>query len=439
MGTRRASRLWHPFADMAAVSGHEFVLTHGEDVWIYDEAGRRYFDATASLWYANVGHGRPEIREAVTRQMMALETYAIFNDLANRPAMELADRLSALAPMDNAAVFFGSGGADAIDTAAKLARRYWALAGLHDRVHLISRTGGYHGTHGYGTSLAGIPANREGWGPLHPHVSVIPFDSVEALRRELDIIGSTRVAAFVVEPIIGAGGVHMPPEGYLEEVAGICRKAGVLLIIDAVICGFGRLGTWFGIERWDVSPDMITFAKGVTSGYLPLGGVLVDNHVAAPFWDEPGGTVLRHGPTYAGHATCCAAALANLDILEDGLLERGRALEAPLADALGHVAHHDGVDHARAGTGFLGALELDPDVLAADAGFVMRVTQSVRAHGALVRPLGSSIAVSPPLTATTQHLELLVEALNAGLDDALSTVPATNRARVSRSTATPWT
>jgi putrescine aminotransferase len=424
---------------MAVVSGHEFVITRGEDVWIYDEAGRRYFDATASLWYANVGHGRPEIREAVTRQMKALETYAIFNDLANLPAMELADRLSALAPMDNAAVFFGSGGADGVDTAAKLARRYWSLAGAHDRMHLISRTGGYHGTHGYGTSLAGIPANREGWGPLHPHVSVIPSDSVEALRRELDIIGSARVAAFVVEPIMGAGGVHLPPEGYLEEVADICRKAGVLLIVDAVICGFGRLGTWFGIERWDVSPDMITFAKGVTSGYLPLGGVLVDEHVAAPFWDEPGGTVLRHGPTYAGHATCCAAALANLDILEDGLLERGRALEVPLADALGQLVSHDAVDHARAGTGFIGALELDPEVLAADAGFVMRVAQSVRSHGALVRPLGSSIAVSPPLTATKQHLELLVEALNAGLDDALSTVRATDRLPVSGSTATPRT
>jgi adenosylmethionine-8-amino-7-oxononanoate aminotransferase len=287
--------------------------------------------------------------------------------------------------------------------------------------------------------LAGIPANREGWGLLHPHVSVIPFDSVEALRRELDLIGPTRVAAFVVEPIIGAGGVHLPPKGYLEEVADICRKAGVLLIVDAVICGFGRLGTWFGIERWEVSPDMITFAKGVTSGYLPLGGVLVDEHVAAPFWDEPGGTVLRHGPTYAGHATCCAAALANLDILEDGLLERGRILEAPLADALGQVAEHDAVDHARAGIGFLGALELDPEVLAADAGFVMRVAQSVRARGALVRPLGSSIAVSPPLTATEQHLEFLVDALNAGLDDALSTVGATDRAEISRSTAAPRT
>jgi adenosylmethionine-8-amino-7-oxononanoate aminotransferase len=422
---------------MAAVSGREFVVTRGEDVWIYDEAGRRYFDATASLWYANIGHGRPEIREAVTRQMKALETYTIFNDVANPPAMELADRLSALAPMHNAAVFFGSGGADAIDTAAKLARRYWSLVGADDRVHLISRTGGYHGTHGYGTSLAGIPANREGWGPLHPHVSVIPFDSVEALRRELDLIGATRVAAFVVEPIIGAGGVHLPPEGYLEQVADICRKAGVLLVVDAVICGFGRLGTWFGIERWDVSPDMITFAKGVTSGYLPLGGVLVDEHVAAPFWDEAGATVLRHGPTYAGHATCCAAALANLDILEDGLLERGRVLEVPLADALDEVAQHDAVAHARAGTGFLGALELDPEVLAADAGFVMRVAQSVRAHGALVRPLGSSIAVSPPLTATKQHLELLVEALNSGLDDALSTVRATDRVRVSGSTAAP--
>jgi putrescine---pyruvate transaminase len=416
------SRLWHPFADMASVAGHEFVVDRAEDVWIYDEDGRRYLDATASLWYANVGHGRPEIREAIVRQLERLETYSIFNDLANRPALELADRLSQLSPLRNASVFLGSGGADAIDTAAKLARGFWHVTGSPERTHLISRTNAYHGTHGFGTSLAGIPANREGWGPLHSQVSVIPHDSVEALRREIDLIGPGYVAAFFLEPVIGAGGVLHPPDGYLEAVAGICREHGILLVVDAVICGFGRLGTWFGIERWDVVPDIIAFAKGVTSGYLPLGGVVVDESVAAPFWDEPGAAVLRHGPTYAGHAACCAAALANLDLLEDGLLEQGRRMERPLAEMLEPLADHPGVREVRAGLGFLGAIEFE------DPALVGRVTQAVRRHGAMVRPLGSSIAVSPPLTATEEHLEFLGGALAAGLDEALAKTQATTPA-----------
>jgi putrescine aminotransferase len=421
-------RLWHPFADMAVVAGREFVVDRAEDVWIYDDVGRRYLDATASLWYANVGHGRPEIREAVMRQMERLETYAIFNDLANRPALELAERLARVSPLRNASVFLGSGGADAIETAAKIARRFWDAMGSPERTHLISRTNAYHGTHGFGTSLGGIPGNRDGWGPLHTHVSVIPHDSVEALRREIDLIGPAHVAAFFVEPIIGAGGVLLPPDGYLMAVADICREHGILLVVDAVICGFGRLGTWFGIERWDVVPDMLVFAKGVTSGYLPLGGVVVDESVAAPFWDEPGAAVLRHGPTYAGHAACCAAALANLDLLEDGLLEQGRLMERPLAAALEAVGGHAAVREVRAGLGFLGAVELEPDLLAADPGIVVRVAQAVRRNGAMVRPLGASIAVSPPLTATAEHLELLTGALAAGLDEANAKTPAGTRA-----------
>ncbi len=411
-------RLWHPFADMAVVAGRELVLDRAEDVWVYDESGRRYFDATASLWYANVGHGRPEIREAVSLQMERLETYSIFDDLANRPALDLAERLAELSPLRNASVFLGSGGADAIETAAKIARRFWDVTGSPERTHLISRTNAYHGTHGFGTSLAGIPEIRDGWGPLHTHVSVIPHDSVEALRREIALIGPANVAAFFVEPVIGAGGVLLPPDGYLEAVAALCREHGVLLVVDAVICGFGRLGTWFGIERWDVEADMIAFAKGVTSGYLPLGGVVVDESIAAPFWDEPGAAVLRHGPTYAGHAACCAAAMANLDLLEDGLLEQGHLMEGPLATALESAGAHDAVREVRAGLGFLGAIELEPELLAADPGAVVRVAQAVRRNGAIVRPLGSSIAVSPPLTATEEHLELLTGALVAGLDEA---------------------
>jgi putrescine---pyruvate transaminase len=411
MTSDRDTRLWHPFADMGAVRDNELVLERGEDVWVWDTDGNRYLDATASLWYCNVGHGRPEIAEAVAAQMSRLEAYSAFGDFSSPPARELAERLAELAPMPDARVFLGSGGGDAIDTAAKLARRYWIETGLPERMHLVVRSHGYHGTHGFGTSLAGIEANRSSWGPLVPDVAVIEHDSVDALRAYLDRVGPDSVAAIFVEPVIGAGGVRPPVPGYIEGVAGLCRETGALFVCDSVICGFGRLGTWYGIERWDVEPDMITFAKGVTSGYLPLGGVAVSGRVAEPFWAAPGAPVFRHGATYAGHATCCAAAMANLDLLErDGLLERGRELEDDLHDALRQLADHELVEEVRGGVGLLGAIGLPADVAPP------QVAMLARRSGVLVRPLGAGVAVSPPLTATPEHFELIVEALSTALD-----------------------
>lgn len=411
------THLWHPFAAMGSVRNHEFVLERGDDVWVWDVDGNRYFDGTASLWYANVGHGRREIAEAIQAQMAKLETYYAFNDIATPPALELADRLAELSPMPDCSVFLGSGGGDALDTAAKLARSYWTNVGLPDRMHLISRRHGYHGTHGFGTSLGGIEANRVGWGPLHEAVTLIEHDSVDALEAEIDRIGAERVAAFVIEPVIGSGGVRLPPPGYIEGVARVCDATGVLLVVDSVICGFGRLGTWFGIERWDVEPDMIAFAKGVTSGYLPLGGLVISERVSEPFWSAPDAPVFRHGPTWAAHSTCCAAALANLEILErEGLIERGRELERDLAAVLNEVGKHELVVDVRAGLGLLGAIELDPELLASRPGAALDLFGLIRERGALVRPLGNSIAVSPPLTCTTEHLDLLGEALTAGLE-----------------------
>jgi putrescine aminotransferase len=408
------TRLWHPFADMGKVRHAELVIDRGEDVWVWDTEGNRYLDATASLWYANVGHGRPEIAEAVARQMGRLETYSAFGDFATPPARELAETLADLAPMPSR-VFFGSGGGDAIETAAKLARRYWFELGEPDRTLLISRTAGYHGTHGFGTALAGIPPNRVGFGPQVETLQV-PHDSLEALENAIEGECAERVAAVFVEPVIGAGGVYPPMPGYIEGLAALCERTGVLLVIDSVICAFGRLGTWFGIERWGVKPDLITFAKGVTSGYLPLGGVLVSERVAEPFWREAGGPTLRHGATYAAHATCCAAGLANLALLErDGLIERGRALEEPLLAALAPFAEHPAVAEVRGGVGLLAAVELSSDLRDRVPDAVARVAMAARAKGVLVRTLGQGVAVSPPLTVQEEHFELIAEAIEAGL------------------------
>ncbi len=411
------TRLWHPFADMANVRANEFILERGEGIWLFDDRGNRYLDGTAALWYANVGHGRKEIADAVAAQLEKLEAWSIFGDTATLPSLELADRLAELAPVDGARVFFGSGGGDGIEAAAKLARRHFNAVGRPERIHIISRSKAYHGSQAFGTSIGGIEPNRAGVGPLIPSTSTIAWDSVDALRSEIAAVGADRVAAFFMEPVIGAGGVYPPPDGYVEGVASLCREHGIIFVLDATICGFGRVGSWFAAERWGVRPDMIVFAKGVTSGYLPLGGVVVGERVAAPFWDTPG-NVFRHGQTYAGHATCCAAGLANIEIMErEGLVERGRTLEGDLYDALAALADHPLVAEVRGGTGLMAAIELQPSLLERRKGVVNEVYVSIRDVGKVfMRPMLSSLAVSPPLTITREEIGILADGVRAGLD-----------------------
>jgi putrescine aminotransferase len=408
---------WHPFADMGAVSRDEFLVERGEGVYVYDAEGKRYLDATASLWYANLGHGRTEIADAVHAQMKRLEAYSTFGEFSNRPANELCAKLAERAPMEDARVFLASGGGDAIDTAAKLARRHFILRGQAERVHLISRTQGYHGTHGFGTSIGGIEANTANWGPLVPDTSSVQYDSLPALEAEIRRVGPDKVAAFFCEPVIGAGGVLPPPDGYIEGIADLCAEHGILLVIDSVICGFGRLGTWFGAERWDISPDLITFAKGVTSGYLPLGGVVVSGEVAAPFFEGPGGPMLRHGATYAGHPTCCAAGLATLEIYErEDVIPRGRMLETALTEALAPLREHPAVGEIRSGTGLLAAVAISDEAIAADPGAVAKVALGAREAGVILRPLLGALAISPPLVIEQEHLDELAAGVRAGLD-----------------------
>ncbi|RSN12076.1 aspartate aminotransferase family protein [Streptomyces sp. WAC 05977] len=410
--------LWHPFADMGAVDGDRLVITRGEGSYVWDDEGERYFDATASLWYANFGHGREEIALAVADQLRTLDSYNLFGYNANEPALKLAERVSALAPEPGSKVFFGSGGGDVIDTAVKIARSYFAHTGRPEKVHVIGRVQGYHGTHGFGTAVGGIAANAAGFGPLPGDISHVPYDSAEALEAEILRVGPERVAAFFCEPVIGAGGVLLPPDGYIETVAGICRKHDVLFVADCVIAAFGRLGTWFGIDRWAVKPDMITTAKGITGGTIPLGALIVAPRVAEPFFTgSPGAPVLRHGATYAGHPVACAAGNATLDIYErDGLIPRGRELEKPLADALSGLASHPLVAEVRAGLGFLGAVELKAEVVEANPGAANRLQRLARDEGVLVRNLAKGIAVSPPLIAGEAELDLLTTALPRALD-----------------------
>jgi putrescine---pyruvate transaminase len=388
--------LWHPFADMAAVKDDELVIARGAGARVWDEQGREYIDAKGGLWYCAVGHGRGEISDAVSAQMRELAVYYIFGSTANRPAIELAERVSALAPFAGGAVFFTSGGSDAVDTAGKLALRYWHALGKPQKRAIVHRERSYHGMNAYGTSLAGIPANREGWGSLIPDTASVGSDDTEGLERLFTERGD-EIAAFIGEPVIGAGGIFAPAPGYWQRVQELCQAHDVLLIADEVICGFGRLGTWFGCHRFGITPDLITCAKGITSGYLPLGAVIAAPRVQEPFWTTPGAGMFRHGYTYSGHPSVCAAGLANLEILErEGLLERVLRLEPVLAEAMAPLTDLPLVSQVRSGVGLLAAVEIDAEARAADPGLVDRVVRGCRDRGVLTRGLaGHSLQVSP--------------------------------------------
>ena len=416
------TRLWHPFAAMGQVDGHELVLVRGPGSRVWDEDGAEYLDATAGLWFANVGHGRAEIADAVAAQLRTLAAHHVFGDHANRPALELADRVAALAPVPDPAVFFGTGGAEAIDTAAKIVRRYWALMGQPERTVIVSRRHAYHGTAAYGTSLSGIPAIRDGYGTLVGDVAAVAHDDPDDLERTLDGLGA-RAAAFIGEPMIGAGGAIPPPEGYWPAVERICRERGVLLVADEVISGFGRLGRWFGCERYGFTPDLMTCAKGITSGYVPLGAVVVSGTVRAPFWEE-GAPPFLQGGTYSGHPGACVAGLANLDILErEALVDRVAELEPVLRELLEPLRGLDGVADVRS-AGLAGAVELDPALLAASPGAPAAAVKEARRHGVLTRALrGVALQLSPPFVVAPDELEEIVAGVAAGVRAAAATAP----------------
>jgi len=412
--SRPAPALWHGQAHMPSVIGAQRVIERGEGAYVWDETGHRVLDLPASLWYCAVGHGRSEIVGAVTAQMSRLETYSNFQQYATRPALELAERLAELAPVSGVRVFLANAGSDAVEIACKLARRYWEIEGRPEKQVIVSRDRCYHGLHGFGTSVAGLAFNRGGYGALMPEVALVPHDDWRALERLVAELGADRVAAFLCEPIIGTGGVIHPSGDYLARVQRVCSENDILLVVDEVITGFGRTGELFASTRFGLEPDMLLFAKGVTSGYLPLGGVMVSDRVAAPFWDEDSSLVFRHGLTYQGHAAACAAGLANLDILErEELVPRVRRLERTLEDALRPLEEHPAVVEVRTGIGLLAGVQLR------DAELINAILARCWQDGVLTRAIGDgdTLHVSPPFVITEEEIagvgDVLAEAVEA--------------------------
>ena len=413
--------LWNGFANMAGAAGRTVTIVGGEAATVYDAGGRSYLDAIGSLWYANIGHGRPELAAAATAQMREIAAYQTFEVFSNRPAEALAERVAMLAPIQDAKVFFTpGGGSDAIDTAAKLSRAYWRAVGRPDRQIIIARTHAYHGMNAYGTSLGGIPANSDPFGPMVSPVEHVQWDDPDALGKQIEQAGPDRVAAFFCEPVIGAGGVYFPPDGYLTRVQEICRDNGVLFVADEVITGFGRTGEWFGSTRYGIDPDMMIVAKGLTSGYLPLGAVLAGPRVAEPFWRPGSAEVFRHGYTYSAHPTACAVGLANLDILaREQLVARVRQLEPVLAAALAPLAGHDLVAEVRTGAGLLGAVEIAAAARDRDPGLAPRLVTAARERGVITRLLrGVALQVSPPFVITEDEIGQIADVFRAVLDEA---------------------
>ena len=414
---RAMSSFWHPFADMSNVQHNPFIVDRGEGIYVFDESGNRYLDAAASLWYMNVGYGRDEIIDAMNEQMRKLPAFHAFVDYATRPPMELAAQIAAISPDPESKVFFGSGGSDAVDTAAKMTRRYFNAIGEPDRTVFISREWSYHGMHPYGTSLGGLAPNREGYGgDLVSDIVVVAHDDAEAVEKAIDHAGADRIAGVFVEPVIGAGGIRPVPPEYLKAVQDTVHRAGGLYISDEVITGFGRAGgDWFAATKFGLEPDLITFAKGVTCGYAPLGGVVASSRVAAPFFDTPGLT-FRHGYTYSGHATACVAGLKVMEIIQrEGLLHRSAELEDELYQALLPLEELRVVDSIRRGVGALAAIQLK---VGDDETLPSRAATACRDAGILTRAIaGGGLQVSPPFIMTPEQVGEMADLFRAGLED----------------------
>ncbi len=429
--------LWGPFTSLHDVMEHgPLVIERAEGVRVYDGEGREYIDAHGGLWLVNVGYGRQSIVDAMFRQAETLTWFPSFGGFANPPALKLAEKLRSLFEEDGmATVFFSGSGSEANETALKLVRQYWRIR-KPSKFKLIGRRQAYHGVTLGALSVAGIPGNREAFEPLLTQVRHIPAPDhmhcpfhadgapctaacADELERTILFEGPDTVAAFIMEPVQGAGGVIIPPPDYMARVRAICDRYEVLLISDEVICGFGRLGAWSGARFYGVKPDLMTFAKGLTSGYFPLGATMVRAEMAEAFLEQAmAGPEFRHGNTYSGHPVGAAAALANIEILEkEHVLEHVQRLDDPFRAALRSVRerHHDLVVDADS-VGLLGRVELagtsgGPTGASRAAG----AAAAMRADGVIARPAGAVITLSPPLIIGEADLFHVVDVMDRAL------------------------
>lgn len=433
-------------------SGEPFICVSGKGAYVTDSSGHRYLDGLSGLWNVNIGHGRKEMAEAAAEQMASIAYFSGYSGSATIPSIMLAEKLITLAP-SMASVFFTSGGAEANETAFKTARFYWKVKGKPGKSKIISRMHGYHGVTLQAMSATGIPAY---WKMFEPRVpgfvqvaTCYPYRTVggdaeanagriaaDALEAAILREGPDTVAAFIGEPIHGAGGIIYPTEDYWSEVRTICNRYDVLLIADEIITGFGRTGCWFGLEHWNITPDILSFAKGVTSGYLPLGGIMVSQSIHDAIESVEPANRWMHGYTNSGHPACCAVALRNIEIIrEEKLVENAEKMGNLLFRELQNVfGDHPNVGDIRGGKGLMAALEFVTDRQSKQnfpmsRDFANRLRRELQAQGVITRTRsavgehpapGDQVLFAPPLIVSEDEIHDMVRTTKKTVDSVLS-------------------
>lgn len=436
---------------MARIGGSR-IITHADGVYIYDGEGKEILDGMAGLWCVQVGYGRKELAEVAYQQLLELPFYNSFFKTTTPPTVLLASKLSELLGAPFSHVLFGSSGSDAIDTIIRTARYYWQLKGQPERTIIISRTNSYHGSTIAGASLGGMKAMHEQGGPWLPDIEHVmqPYGfeegfgedpdafaqrAAQAIEQRILEVGPQRVAAVIGEPVQGAGGVIIPPEGYWPRVEAICRKYGVLLVCDEVICGFGRLGRWFGFQHYGVTPDLVSMAKGISSGYLPISAVGVADHIVEALRSVDKDYV--QGFTYSGHPACAAVALRNIEIIErENLVRRTAEDTGPYLSALmTKLAAHPLVGEARS-LGLIGAIEIvarkgtNQRFNDGDGSVALVIRDLCIANGLMVRAVRNSLVMSPPLVISHDEIDRLFAILWTSLDQAQAGLPSVSPGRI---------
>ncbi len=436
----------HPFTDTAALNEKGArIITSAKGVMLRDSEGSEILDAMAGLWCVNIGYGRNELADVASRQMRELPYYNTFFQTSHPAVIALAQKIAALTPGDLNRTFFSCGGSDANDTNIRLVRHYWASLGKPSKTHIIARKNGYHGSAMGSASLGGMAAMHAQGGLPIPDISHIsqPYwyaeggelspeefglKAAQALADEIERVGEDNVAAFIAEPVQGAGGVIVPPSTYWPEIQRICDAHEILLIADEVITGFGRTGAWFGSETYGIKPDIMTIAKGLSSGYQPIGGSVLSEELASVFAEKGG--EFNHGYTYSGHPVAAAVALENLRILdEEGIVstvatDTGPYLETRWAE----LAAHPLVGETRS-SGMMAAMELSPDAAgrtgfaeAGAAGLICR--DHCLANNVVMRHVGDKMIISPPLVITKPEIDMVVDRAHKALDLTLADLKA---------------
>ncbi|MGH7043837.1 MAG: aspartate aminotransferase family protein [Acetobacteraceae bacterium] len=428
--------LIHPL-HTAAEHPNTLVFVEGRGAMLRTSDGREFIDGLSSLWNVNIGHGRKELAQAAARQMERLAYFSAYAGSTNEPAVRLAERIVAHAYPTSAAVYFTTGGAESNESAFKTARFFWKRMGKPNKVKIISRQDGYHGVTMAAMSATSLPGYHKMFGPLVPEfVQVAPpypyrwpgngdpgIGAAEAVERAIEANGADTIAAVIAEPVMGAGGVIVPPDTYFPRLREICDRHRVLLIADEVITGFGRTGRWFALGRWNVEPDIVSFAKGVTSGYLPLGGIILSHRVHDAVENAPAEERYMHAATYSGHPTCCAVGLANVEIMErEALPERAATVGKRLKAGLEQLNSFACVGEVR-GLGMLGGVELveDKGTRKPAIGLGPKIDAEAMKRGLIIRvrggtqgynggpPSGDTICIAPPLSTAEATIDRLVE------------------------------